>query len=67
MLSWFNRCHSWVGETTRILETTVNYFLWWPLPLLFGKKKKDDAVNAAFVRDQAELCYAELVCHQESP
>lgn len=61
-----HRCHSWVGETTQILETTVNYFLWWPLPLLFGKKK-DYAVNAAFVRDQADLCHAEVVCDQETP
>lgn len=62
-----NRCHSWVGETTQISETTVNYFLWCPLPLLFGKKKKDYAVNAAFVRGQADLCHAEVVCDQEAP
>lgn len=27
--------------------------------------KKDYAVNAAFVRDQADLCHAEVVCDQE--
>ena len=60
-----NRHHSWEGETIQILETTVNYFLWWPLPLLFGGRK-DDTVNAVFVRDQADLCYAEVVCDQET-
>lgn len=58
------RCHNWVGETNQTVKTTVIYFLWFPLPLLF--EQIFDGVNAAFDRDQADLCLAEVV-YQETP